>query len=541
MFDARPAGLIQRFGAYGGMVALVVFWLGALRNAELPGLYMDAINPDYMFARWLNPELKNTIWAMPGRPLPLLGNLYHGVQTLYVGVLTYGLLGTSVVSVRVTHALYGSLIILLAWLILRRVTGRPVLAMVLAIVLAADMAFLGSFRTQAYIILAGQVWMMLALWAAIRCVMDDAPPRWLLLLSGVGMGLATYGYFVFLFFLPPMAVLAVFGPGFQGARQRLLVWTIGFVIGMMPYVLGYIELAVAVGGVGALVEWMRNALGALKPTVASQTYGVGLEHVLTFAQWGLADLGNEHTMIGEAVSLPLLGWRSACVGLSVVVCLLGAGLEWKARPQLARTLLACVAMPASFIAIAAGFGSRLGVHHFTTLVVLGYLLLGLSAYWLALCLPKGRWPGIVGWVLALALLTVNIVQQNKVHERLIATGGTGMSTDALTVMARTALTEQRRAIWFFPEWGFFMPFAFLTANQVPYELSATVEVLELHRAPDREIRIAFWQEESQQQYRKILEQAGIQDIQLQPLHRRDGEPALYLLKGRYATSLAVPQ
>lgn len=527
----RLGGWARQVGATGWALSLGVFWLCVLRNVELPGLYMDAVNPDYLFARWLNPQLQNPVWMIPSGSIPLLGNLYHGMQTLYLGVLTYGVLGTSVVSVRVTHALYGSLIVLLTWLILRRASGRPGLATVLATALATDMAFIGSFRTQAYIILAGQVWMMLALLLAVRSAQEQVPSRWLLALSGVGMGLAVYGYFVFLFFLPPVAALAVLGPGRQGAGPRLLAWGAGFVAGMLPYVIGYIGLAVDLGGVGPLIEWMRNVLGVLGPTIGQETYGQGLGHVLGYALWGLAGLGNEHMVIGEAVSFSLASWRAGLVALAGAVCLLGAVVEWKERPRLARVLLGGAALPVTYIGLAAGFGSRLDVHHFTVLVAVGYVLLGLGACWLALRFPRGRWLSGGVAVLVASLLVLNVVQQNRVHARLVATGGVGMSTDALPALARMALSERALAVWFFPEWGFFMPFAFLTANQVPYENELNATSLGRHAASGREMRVAFWQEANAPMYRRVLEQAGIRNIELRQMHRRDGQVALYVLAG----------
>ena len=49
---------------------------------------MDAINPDYLVGRWLNPELQNPAWTLPGPELPLLGNLYQINPTSQKG-LTY--------------------------------------------------------------------------------------------------------------------------------------------------------------------------------------------------------------------------------------------------------------------------------------------------------------------------------------------------------------------------------------------------------------------------------------------------------------------
>ncbi|WP_156358040.1 glycosyltransferase family 39 protein [Stenotrophomonas sp. Leaf70] len=518
-------------GRGGWLVAVAVFWVCILRNVELPGLYMDAINPDYLAARWLNPGLSNPVWLIPGRPLPLLGNLYHGMQTLYAGLLTYGVLGTSVTSVRVAQALFGAFIVLFVWLALRRATTKPAIAAAMAVALATDMAFLGSFRTQAYIILAGQAWMMLGFYLAMRSVRDESPQRWVLPLSGACMGLAVYGYFVFLFFLPPIMALVALGPGSRGGFRRVVHWGAGFVVGMLPYVIGYIELAVAVGGVGPFIEWMRNSLGALKPTEGSVSYLAGLGSAWSNGRMGLAGTGNELMMLNEQVSASLIGWRTGLAGLATVICVLGAWVDWRANPRLARILLASAALPVSYVLCAGWFGSRLWVHHFTVLVAVSYLLLGLATYWLVARLPDRRWLKGIGVAILGVLLTVNVVQQNRVHAGLVATGGVGMSTDALTAMARSALTEKDRAVWFFPDWGFFMPFAFLTGNKVRYENEFTDDALARHAGSGREVRVAFWKREDQERHREVLERNGMKDVRLYSIDRRDGQPGLYVLTG----------
>ncbi len=522
-------------GHVGLLIALVVFWVCVLRNVELPGLYMDAINPDYLVARFFNPELQNPVWLIPGRPLPLLGNLYHGMQTLYVGVLTYGIMGMSVTSARVTHAIFGAAIVLLLWLVLRRTTSKPALATAMAVALASDMAFLGSFRTQGYIILAGQAWMMLGFYLAVRSHTNELPSRAMLFLSGVCLGLAVYGYFVFLFFVPPVLALVVLGPGRDGMFARLVTWGLGFVCGMLPYVVGYVELAVAVGGVEPFIEWMRNSLGGLKPTEGSATYTEGVASALLHTRLGLAGVGNELMMVNEQVSSGLVGWRAGLVAIAALVCAVGAWLEWRESARLARVLLAAVALPVIYIAVAGWFGSRLWVHHFTVMVALGYLLLGLAMYWISLRLPRGRWQVFMAVALFAGLFAVNIVQQGRVHDRLVRTGGVGMSTDALTAMSRAALTEKDRSVWFFPDWGFFMPFAFLTENRVPYENEFTEHTLGKYAASMRDVRVAFWKKEDEGRHRELLEQAGVIDIQLYRIDRRDGDPGIHVLTGRRAS------
>jgi hypothetical protein len=536
---ARAAVLMALRGRAGWVVALAAFWACALRNLELPGLYMDAINPDYLVARWLHPALHNPVWVLPGQALPILGNLYHGMQTLYMGLLTYSVLGTTVASARLTHALFGAIIVLISWLILRRATGRPLLALALAVGLASDMAFLGSFRTQAYIILAGQIWMMSGMYLAVRATRAGAS-AWTSMLCGVSMGLAAYGYFVFLFFLPPIALLTIFGAGRDGAKRRVLAWGVGFIIGMMPYVIGYAQLAVSVGGLTPFMEWMRNALAGLHPTGASPTYLSGLGSAFTNAKLGLSGVGNELMMFGETVSPDQVMVRPVLLVLATLGCLAGAWLQRRRDPSMARVALACAALPVSYTLCAGWFGARMWSHHFTVLVAVGYLLAGVALHAVATGFaPQLTATRVAGWaarvtgaVALVVLLAFNLVQQQRVQNRLVETGGTGMSTDALPALARAALAGRGDVVWFFPEWGFFMPFMFLTGNQVPYQLDLTSASLERQRGKYGQVRVAFWKEAEQANYAKFLAEHDVKNIRLYIMERRDGQPAFYVLSGQ---------
>lgn len=523
-------------GRGGVLLALAIFWICALRNLELPGLYMDAINPDYMVAHWLHPGLDNPVWRLPGPALPILGNLYHGTQTLYLGVLTYGVLGTSVASARITHALFGALIVLLLWLTLRRVTARPWLSLALAGGLATDMAFLGSFRTQAYIILAGQVWMMSGVYFAVRATRAGSS-LWTSLLCGVSLGLAVYGYFVFLFFLPPVALLAIVGSGREGALQRTRAVAVGFALGMLPYLFGYALLLKSTGGVHPFVEWMRSALAGLHPTGASPGYVAGVASALTNARLGLSGAGNELMMFGKTLAPQQAMIRPVLLMLVTVGCLVGACWQWRSNRQLSLIALAFAGLPVAYVLCAGGFGARMWAHHFTVLVAVLYLLAGAALHAL---LPDAKGLArssrlaccMAGMVALLLLLAFNLAQQQRVQDRLVETGGTRMMTDALTVLSRSALETRKDTVWFFPEWGFFMPFAFLTGNEVAYRLELTPEALARERGSYREVRVAFWKESAQADYRRVLAEQGVGQIQSQVVLRRDGEPAIYLLSGR---------
>ena len=72
--------------AAAAAVVLAVYGFVASREITLPGVYMDAVNPDYLVVKLLNWHHARplTAWVLPGNYLhdrvPILISLYHGLQ-----------------------------------------------------------------------------------------------------------------------------------------------------------------------------------------------------------------------------------------------------------------------------------------------------------------------------------------------------------------------------------------------------------------------------------------------------------------------------
>src|SRR5664279_3129088 len=67
---------------------LFVFACAVAWHVELPGLYMDAVNPDYMVVDLINgPADASPAWYLPGNMLagriPLLTSIYHGTSQVW--------------------------------------------------------------------------------------------------------------------------------------------------------------------------------------------------------------------------------------------------------------------------------------------------------------------------------------------------------------------------------------------------------------------------------------------------------------------------
>jgi hypothetical protein len=123
-------------------------------------------------------------------------------------------------------------------------------------------------------------------------------------------------------------------------------------------------------------------------------------------------------------------------------------------------------------------------------------------------------------------------QQNRFFAALAVTGGVGKSTEMLEMLARSALAERHHAVYYFPEWGFFMPFAFLTGNQVRYELELTPSTIGRFDGAYDELRVVFWEAKDRPRYEALLRDSGIGGISLYTFAQRNGKPAFHLLAGR---------
>jgi len=96
----------------GFAIVAVALTFCATRAVELPGVYMDAVNPDYLVVRvftWHREPM--AAWVLPGNYLldarfPILVSIHHGSQHFWLGLPLFWLLGTTVESLRIVHALF---------------------------------------------------------------------------------------------------------------------------------------------------------------------------------------------------------------------------------------------------------------------------------------------------------------------------------------------------------------------------------------------------------------------------------------------------
>ena len=246
---ALPEPSARGTGAWRPFLAVVVVYGAvALQQIALPGVYMDAVNPDYMAVRLLNVHAEPiTAWLLPGNYLydkaPILISFYHGSQQLWLGLPFFWLFGTTVEGLRITHALFARRIGIAVRVACAR-RGEAVAGGARRAALAIHPGFSYAFRTQSYITLAPAAWLFLALCCAQRGA--RAPARWgrWLFAGGVLYGFAIVGYFIYAFFLPAMLLaLRWWRPDGARPRHTWLLPAAGVALGGIFYPVGYGLLA----------------------------------------------------------------------------------------------------------------------------------------------------------------------------------------------------------------------------------------------------------------------------------------------------------
>jgi hypothetical protein len=468
--ESRVGEQLRRWFGWPFLVVAIFFVINASAALDVPGVYMDAVNPDYMVVRLLNPAAKDlAVWILPGQlifgKLPILAQLYQGALTYYVGLPFYLLFGTDLLGIRIAEIGFGLFVLLGVWLFLRAFDVRPWVAALGTSALAIDPAFVISFRTQAYIALL-PLGLLLASVAVGRLDPTAARRKGLTLLaSGALAGLAFFGYFFYLF--PALTIplcLACCRRSDTPYRRLLTLWSVGFVCGLSPYLLAYLRMLLELGSFSGLFAYLHEILGRLGVANSGVTLPGRPRLFLDMA---------DHVFFNEGNSLLLLHRLEPSVGVRPRVALLlavpavvlaASALVRRAPPALVQ----CAAFVAGFVVLALVFGSRLGTHHFVAMVPILYIAFVVALDRIASHISSvAVRRGLV--VLAIAPLAfANGINHYTFMAALRATGGVGLASDAIVRFAQQSQSSAPQTHFFFPDWGVFMPFAMITSGRFPH-------------------------------------------------------------------------
>lgn len=508
-----PLSFAQRWWPF--VAVALAYGVVALQQITLPGVYMDAVNPDYLVASVLNRHAEPIgAWLLDGNYLlmkwPVLISFYHGSQQFWLGLPLFALFGTTVTGLRLTHAIFALGVLAALYALFARGGLKPWQAALACAALALDPAFSYAFRTQSYITLAPSAWLFLSLYCLARAA--DSARRWRWLLgSGVLYGLAVVGYFIYAFFLPAMLLALHWwwsgtprGPNRRQPSRAWPAWYVGAAIGGSFYAVGYALTIYYFGGFAEAWAHFQQTQKALQAFSGNVSLAQRVAYLAMMVESVIQNWFHHWLIFGEYEALPGASFKTAVLLAAPLV--LWARAEW--RGQASALLRVLIALPVSFAAIALFFGTRLSGHHFMVLLPLAYGALAVGLRALVNAPPAWR-SAVPSFALPMAVLaTLNIGGQLHEAGHLRETRGIELYSDAINRLAADLNARERKPFVYFFDWGLSMPIAFLTRGTIGLNtledfaaarrmLCAGRDVAFAVITGDRRARVAAWQQRLQ--------------------------------------------
>jgi len=525
---------------------LLVYSGSATHLIELPGVYMDAVNPDYLVAKVLNRAHAEPLvaWVLPGNYLagrfPVLVSLYHGLQQFWLALPLYAMFGMSVTGIRLTHMVFAMGVLIAALVVLRRAQVPLWIAALAGIALATDPTFVFAFRTQSYITMSPAAWLLLSL-AALSGPADRGVPMPVrhYFASGVCFGFAVLGYFVYAFYLPAMLLWmlarASEQPGGAPSRRSMndaIGWLSGMLVGCAYYVLGYALVARKVGGgLVGFVDYLGESSTRLAAFPTTLSFADRVAAAAAFVESVFTNGWHRASMFGTYESQPFDALRLALLIVTPLALLGYAEIRGRSTPL----LRVAIALAGSFFAVSLLFGNRLGAHHFMSFLPLAYVALaaGFAALQSGALASRSAGTAIAAGFLC-ALAAINFMATQREFATLSRTGGVGLYSDAVNRLAADVAELSPKTLVYFPDWGLALPVTLISGGRVP--TSAIVNPAEARRrlCSGRDIAIAIVGDDGARRFA-----AWARDFQWQPprvrtFAQRDGVTVAQL--GIYAST-----
>ncbi len=487
---------------------------------DVPGAYMDSINPDYIVVRLLGGTDARTnvpAWVIPGNLIagrwPLLMQIYHGTLTFHLGLPVYALAGTGLWGIRVANGWFALLVLLSLAFLLRRLGAAWLVAAAGLLVLATDPVFLMSFRSQFYI-----TTMPAALVLAAAALLTGQADWRRALAAGGCAGLAAYGYFIWAFPLVFMAAVVLALPLGWRARAAFVAGAAG---GLSLYALGYLLFWAVSPSTAQFADSFMSFVRAQSPGQSSQDFAQRLATVATLSRLALDNGGSWALMFGGGE----MAWAQIRLWLLLLLAA-GGGAAAVARPATRPATFVLTAAILGFVPLGLVFGNRLWVHHFAPLAALipAVGAVGLLALWKA----GGAWRP-VGLFVAALLVLANLAGWHDGMRRLAATGGKGLFSDAISRFAQEMSVQRPAPQVVAADWGIFMPVAMIGGGRVPVWTEFNPNAIRRRLCQGRDVALAFLPARGEDRVARWEVELGWTPPRRTDYAERDGTPNLGVL------------
>lgn len=422
---------------------------------------MDGINPDYEVVKILYPDAPITIWEAPGdlflNRFPIMFGLYSGSYMAYLTLPIYLLFGHTVLSARIAHLLIGVALLICIALLIQTLTSSKTIALVACFLLAIDPAFIYSLRTQAYVIIMPEMFAILAM-----LVLYSARSYRQTFFSGLLLGLAAYGYFVYFLFLPGICAYTFFQS--INKFRNVISLLLGVAVGASPFALGYTRILMALGLQDG-IDFLKNTFVGLHVVQTDNSYYTRLGSIVNetrdyiSGQWLWQTIWQtQHADFAQSAKLLLL-----------FILPLLALISIRRRSERTRAFTLAASSLASYLFCAIYFGARFGAHDLAASLGVSYVLASVSvAVLLEVFSYELHLSVIVLSCGAGSMGILNTLETVAFLDKLKHDPGAGLYSSIISRLPEEALaSDTSKTPYVFWTWGEMMPFIYQTGGTIP--------------------------------------------------------------------------
>ncbi len=533
------------------IIILLIILIPFIYLGNNPGLYLDAITPDYAAVQILHPSEHSVNWFVA---FPILCAMYHGCINVLISLITVGISGhASVLQHHLTNGIIVFFIILLLDKLLQKHHVSDCIRRI-GLLFVATLPTLMTFSlTQYYIELPGCILLLLATLFYEKSTEQKHTKVITISLCFFFLGLAFYSYFNFLFFFPGFEILCLMQANDVLSKIDIfIIACYSFACGSVLYFIGYsmiflnqtnhstwiipcgITIFMFVYGISALVlrSYIHNnkriprILTAILVLIAAITLIIIAPTFLRMYS-DIGVMGQPTNFLNRFVCLYQIIYETI-TGTSAEKLIYGDIRSHAQWTILLFTGLICVLF--ILLAIKKKFS-------FKKDLILQFLFV-LLVYCVC-CIPfithmhTQHFIPIAIWILFITLLEIDTIlhaitkvpqyiipiifsifialncwNQATIARTIKTTGGTGLYTNQINILAEEALEKADagyKEAYLFPEWGFLCGFDYLTQNTIAFSDTADTATVKMFLNEGYTIQLLYWNYNDTDKYLAILD------------------------------------
>jgi len=453
----------------------ILFLVFALRELELPGLYMDEINHGaFVPAMFDKAAADKPHFRLPANILgdqsrfPILGGSFYNVTLkAYLAAPLYRFFGYTVLTHRLFEVLVAGGMLFLFFRLAQRLFPGPVTSYALTSALAIDPLLTFQMRSQAssFVLLMvpvlGFLIILHAAWSHRRLSTAQA------ILAGFCAAVAGMCYFVgAIVLMVPWLALAVFAR----RSRRLWVLIVSSLLFASPYFYSLISVQLQSPALlhnGGIPQFALDAQSRAHPSVLGRLQSGGAEFIAYLSTTRPLQYASVKNLPGGETK----SWLLVCALFFLLADVAFAMVAGQAARTRALQRSIVILAPLACLLLLLSFVPSIDTHHLFSTLPLVYLAVGCCAdRFASWSLPWHR-PAL-GWVLALIipvfLMAISIPQQREVVRALREHGGSGLFNERVSQLPMLKSQLFPKSAIVFADWGFHLPYLFLTEGRMPY-------------------------------------------------------------------------